>query len=98
MGSLNVRMLTPRGSKPELVCLFCHGYGAPGDDLVPIGQVLAQRLGKAAERVAFAFPEAPLSLGFGGRAWWQIDIARLQSAIMVGDVELLFDEVPDGLP
>lgn len=57
------------GSGPVVVLL--HGFGAPGDDLVPLANVMG-----APEGTRFVFPVAPLDLGpmyAGGRAWWPID-------------------------
>jgi phospholipase/carboxylesterase len=63
------------GDGPVVVLL--HGFGAPGDDLVPLWRVLAAPRG-----TRFVFPEAPVSLGAeyaGGRAWWWIDLdARMR--------------------
>ncbi len=44
-----------------------HGWGAPGDDLVPIAEAL-KRPG-----VRFFVPAAPLPEMGGGRAWWHLD-------------------------
>ena len=54
------------GDGPVVVLL--HGYGAPGDDLVGLASYL--RL----PGVRFVFPEAPLALPQGGRAWWLLDL------------------------
>ncbi|MFK7989695.1 MAG: alpha/beta hydrolase [Sandaracinaceae bacterium] len=60
----------PTGDGPLLVLL--HGYGAPGDDLVPFGESLrAQHPG-----LRVALPEAPLPRPPSGRAWWPVDLAR----------------------
>lgn len=47
--------------------VLLHGFGAQGDDLVP----LAKSLLRPSTRCIL--PAAPLSLGNGGRAWWDID-------------------------
>ncbi|HET7542540.1 MAG TPA: hypothetical protein VFK05_21870 [Polyangiaceae bacterium] len=78
------------GTGPVVVLL--HGYGAPGTDLVPLWRELA-----VAREVRFVFPEAPLDLGFGGRAWWPIDMARLQDRYSEAAVEQLIAEVPPGI-
>jgi phospholipase/carboxylesterase len=84
------------GTGPMLVLL--HGYGAPGDDLVPIGRQLA-----VDRAVRYAFPAAPLPLERGlppdvtGRAWWQIDMIELQRAVMFKDYDTLMRRVPAGL-
>lgn len=81
------------GSGPAVVLL--HGFGAPGDDLVPLAGVLA-----APASTRWIFPEGPLSLGFGSadaRAWWMIDMARIQADRAAGRVRDLSAEVPNGL-
>ena len=46
------------------VLVLLHGYGAAGDDLVPLGRRLAREAG-----FKVVLPEAPIDLG-GGRAWF----------------------------
>src|SRR5207244_2793640 len=69
-----------------------------------LGPELAERSAALAERARFVFPAAPMSLapmGYGeGRAWWMIDMARLQAA-QLGDratAKKLAAETPEGLP
>jgi phospholipase/carboxylesterase len=69
------------GGDGPLVVL-CHGFGAPGEDLVPLFRQLT-----VAREVRFAFPAAPLDLAAtlgpayrGGRAWWMIDPKSLEEA------------------
>jgi len=87
---------------PEAVAVFCHGFGAPATDLVPLAGVLAERVEELASRVQFVFPAAPLSLDAegiaGGRAWWPIDMLRLQMAMATGDTGELRHEAPALLP
>jgi phospholipase/carboxylesterase len=50
--------------------------------------------------IRFIFPEGPLSLGFGygdSRAWWIIDMAKLESERAAGRSRDLSVEVPRGL-
>jgi phospholipase/carboxylesterase len=47
--------------------IVLHGWGAPGDDLVPVAEVL-NRPG-----ARFFVPAAPLPEVGGGRAWWHLD-------------------------
>ncbi|HEU4536511.1 MAG TPA: hypothetical protein VFS00_20440 [Polyangiaceae bacterium] len=83
-----------RGEGPAV--LLCHGYGAPGDDLVTLARFL-----DAGPGVRWFFPEAPLSVdvggGYAGRAWWPIDMIALQTSVMRGDLRALQDRAPDGL-
>jgi phospholipase/carboxylesterase len=78
------------GTGPVVVLL--HGYGAPGTDLVPLWRELA-----LPHEVRFVFPEAPVDLGFGGRAWWPLDMARLQDRFSKSAAERLIAEVPPGI-
>ncbi len=98
LGGLRVRIAggTDRqggGTGPVVVLL--HGFGAPGDDLAALWRVMNVPPG-----TRFVFPEAPLSLGpayGGGRAWWNIDMVRLQLALQAGKTRDLSEEIPDGL-
>lgn len=89
------------GSRPSLAVILCHGYGAPADDLAPIGAELLQTDPVINERVRFYFPAAPLDLAPigmpGGRAWWPIDMQRLVLAAQVGRWDELRANVPVGL-
>jgi phospholipase/carboxylesterase len=80
------------GDGPVVVLL--HGFGAPGDDLVPLWRVLAAPAG-----TRFVFPAAPVDLGrqyMGGRAWWRIDVEERMRRQALGE-ERDLSEVPDGL-
>jgi len=82
------------GKGPAIILL--HGFGAPGDDLVPLADVM-----RAPAGTRWMFPEGPLSLnmGFGdSRAWWMIDMARLEADRAAGRLRDLSAEVPPGLP
>ena len=75
--------------------LLLHGFGAPGDDLVSLADVVNVPTG-----TRFVFPEGPLSLSFGptdARAWWLIDMARMQADRMAGRVRDLSQDIPKGL-
>jgi len=88
------------GAPPELVVVLCHGYGAPGDDLVSLAPECLQAAPALVGRVLFVFPEAPLPLDdvpFGGRAWWPIDMVQLQRRLAEGTAAAMADETPAGL-
>lgn len=81
------------GNGPLVIML--HGYGAPGDDLLPLADVVS---GPA--RTRWIFPEGflRLEIGYGdSRAWWLIDMARLEVDRRAGRVRDLSSEVPTGL-
>lgn len=87
---LRVRTIGER-RHPRQIVILLHGWGAPGDDLVPLGQVLA------APGRLWVFPEAPLVSQGGGRAWWHLDLARLQAARERGEERDLRQQTPPGL-
>jgi phospholipase/carboxylesterase len=81
------------GNGPVMILL--HGFGAPGDDLVSLADVLQVPAG-----TRFVFPEGPLSLSFGprdARAWWLIDMARIEQDRAAGRIRDLSNEIPKGL-
>ena len=81
------------GNGPVVILL--HGFGAPGNDLVPLADVLNVPTG-----TRFVFPEGPLSLSFGprdARAWWLIDMARMAQDQAAGRPRDLSNEIPKGL-
>ncbi|MGC1276349.1 MAG: hypothetical protein WBC44_21820 [Planctomycetaceae bacterium] len=89
------------GDRPSLAVILCHGYGAPADDLVPIGAELLKTDRAIDDGVRFYFPAAPLDLGPagmpGGRAWWPIDMMRLVLAAQSGQWDSLRTGIPGGL-
>jgi len=87
--------LDGRGSGDGPLVVLLHGFGAPGDDLVALGQYL-----KVPHDVRFLFPSAPLSLDMGlgdARAWWMLDMERVTQARVQGQWEALSQEIPRGL-
>ncbi|MBX3334360.1 MAG: hypothetical protein KF876_09560 [Nitrospira sp.] len=98
LGGLKVRLVggsDGHGSGDGPVVMLLHGFGAPGDDLVPLSEVIDVPRG-----TRWLFPEAPLSLnmGFGdSRAWWIIDFARIQADREAGRIRDLSIEIPQGL-
>ena len=98
LGGLNIRMTGGTdgkgGGNGPLVVLL-HGFGAPGNDLVPLADVL-----DAPTDTRFVFPEGPLTLSFGprnARAWWLIDMARIAQDQAAGRARDLSNEIPKGL-
>ena len=96
LGPLNCTVIGE--GKPQKLLILCHGYGAPGNDLVSIGSALVRRYGLG-DSVRIIFPEAPLSLpdSYGGRCWWQLDAERYAVRAARGDLDGIMDETPDGL-
>lgn len=98
LGGLTIRLTggtDGHGSGNGPVIILLHGFGAPGDDLVPFAEILDAPAG-----TRWLFPEAPISLNMGygdSRAWWMIDMARIQADREAGRVRDLSIEVPKGL-
>jgi phospholipase/carboxylesterase len=68
-GGLNVVRIADMGDDERggTAVVVLHGWGAPGDDLVPLAEAL-RRPG-----MRFFVPAAPLPEVGGGRAWWHLD-------------------------
>jgi phospholipase/carboxylesterase len=84
-----------RGGGDGPVVVLLHGFGAPGNDLVPLARVLA-----LPSEVRWVFPAAPLPLEMpflDARAWWMIDLERLERAVATGREGDFAREEPAGL-
>lgn len=103
IAGLDVEIFQASTQPPRAAVVLCHGFGAPGDDLVGLGPELARRVPALAD-VRFYFPAAPLSLGELGwgdsRAWWLIDMAAIQRLQFASDEELreFRRSEPEGMP
>lgn len=102
-GSLDSFVIDPESDStaPEGLVVLCHGYGAPGSDLVGIAAEWIHLLGDEASRFRFICPVAPESLADlgmpGGRAWWALNMSRLMEAIQAKRFDELHQETPPGL-
>lgn len=91
---LTTRIVEPASGDISSTVVLLHGFGAPGDDLVALAPYLH------APRTRFVFPAAPLELGglYGdSRAWWLLDLARLEASLGSGNMQAWIAEVPVGL-
>lgn len=73
--------LTVNGETAETAVIFLHGYGANMHDLFPLWEMWHQ------EKFSWFFPNGVQSLPMGyyeGRAWFSIDIEKLETAIRMG--------------
>jgi len=102
LGPLICHVIQPedQAGSPDLAVVMCHGFGAPGEDLVGLGPEMMSQI-DGANGLRFYFPEAPLSLlemGIpGGRAWWMLDLEMLALAAE-GKLERdQRDDTPEGL-
>lgn len=88
---------------PECLVVLCHGFGAGGTDLVPCaGEILSRMNHENRHKIRFLFPAAPILLeemgGYDSRAWWPIDMMKLQTAMAAGSFRELRKESPKELP
>jgi phospholipase/carboxylesterase len=87
---------------PRFAVVLCHGYGAPGDDLVSLASEVIRAAPELGARLRFVFPEAPPSLSALGpwdsRAWWPLDENVLDTAIACGSPIETVRDTPSELP
>ncbi len=102
-GALDCYVIDPStdGTVPSALVVLCHGYGAPGSDLVGVVFEWIELLGESASKLRFVCPVAPHSLAElgmpSGRAWWPINMARLMDMVEARRFEDLHRETPPGL-
>lgn len=101
-GSLDSYVIDPSDQRPpKALVVLCHGYGAPGSDLVGIAAEWVHLMGDAARDFRFICPIAPHSLAElgmpSGRAWWPLNMARMMEAIQAERFGDLHREKPPGL-
>ena len=84
---------------PQGAVVLCHGFGAPGDDLVGIADELLVAE-PALKDTVFVFPAAPIQMDpvYDSRAWWPIDMEKLQLLMMQGEFRDMKKESPERLP
>jgi phospholipase/carboxylesterase len=101
LGGLDCVIAEDDEQRPEFAAIFMHGFGATGEDLVPLAEEFVLCDPALAEKVRFIFPAALLEprefADFGGRAWWPLDVAALQRAIAMGEFRNLRKDVPPQL-
>lgn len=104
LGSLHCCVVreADRADRADRALVLCHGFGAPEDDLVPLAGEFVRAQPQLADRTLFLFPAAPLEppefRAFGGRAWWPLDMAQLQAAMLSGEFRDLRADSPPRLP
>ncbi|OUT62739.1 MAG: hypothetical protein CBB71_01470 [Rhodopirellula sp. TMED11] len=105
-GSLDCHVIdhepaTKAANSPQVLFVLCHGFGAPGSDLVDVGRALGQFAASQGIAMRVLCPEAPISLDDmglpGGRAWWRLNMAALMETIQAEQFEELHQSEPPGL-
>uniref|UniRef100_A0A0G4H2F0 Phospholipase/carboxylesterase/thioesterase domain-containing protein n=1 Tax=Chromera velia CCMP2878 TaxID=1169474 RepID=A0A0G4H2F0_9ALVE len=96
VGGLDSIVIT-NSPKPQALVAIFHGFGANGADLAPLSDYFLRESKRAGVPMAAVVPDAPLDMGGGSRAWWIIDLMRLQSLIMSMKFDEIKKDVPQGL-
>lgn len=86
-------------SAPKACVILCHGFGAPSTDLVALAEPLIQS-DVSLQDVVFVFPGAPIELDplYDARAWWMIDMEKIQQLMMSGETREMKSSSPELLP
>lgn len=88
-----IECLSVKNVNARNVVIIFHGYGANMQDLFPLVEMWKK------EGTDFYFPNGvlPLEMGqYGGRAWFPIDMQKLQAAMMKGEHRNMDDDRPQG--
>lgn len=91
---VGIETLTVEGKDPSVAVIFFHGYGANMHDLFPLWELWH------ADKFNWYFPNGVQSLPMGyyeGRAWFSIDIEKLERAMREGTHRDMKDTVPPEL-
>ena len=100
-GTLATVLVRPAKTEPSVLVVMCHGFGAPGSDLIGLFEDILYHLPDDAPKPAFLFPEAPIDLEdegmFGARAWWRLNMAQLMQMSATNSFDKMRDAVPDGI-
>lgn len=102
IGPLDVTIVDAgSATRPEMMVVLCHGYGAPGTDLVPLAEALVATEESLQTGVRFVFPAAPDPIPglepFGSRMWWPLDVQDIYKTIQEEGFEVVCSRVPEGL-
>ena len=101
LGTLNTISVRPTKCDPSCLVVLCHGYGAPGSDLVGLFEDILHYLPEDASKPAFLFPEGPVDLEdegmVGARAWWRLNMAQLMQMSATNSFDKMRDAVPVGI-
>ncbi len=101
LGTMATILVRPAKTEPSCLVVLCHGFGAPGSDLVGLFEEILDFLPDNTTKPAFLFPEAPIDLEdeglYGARAWWRLNMAQLMQMSATNSFDKMRDAVPDGI-
>ncbi len=100
IGELDCTIVDAPGCEKAIraIAVILHGFGASGRDLVPVAPELYRADPTGLAGVRFVFPMAPIKLDefgdYDSRAWWPIDMIRLQEMMESGQIRDLRNDRP----
>jgi phospholipase/carboxylesterase len=98
LGELETVLISPAKQPPQSLLVLCHGFGAPGTDLVNLFDDLLYYLPDVSPPFAVLFPAGPVDLedqGLpGGRAWWRLNMAKLMQMAATNSFHEMRDVEP----
>ncbi len=86
-----IELLEVLNDDSEIGIVLLHGYGASMHDLFPLWELWHEK------NFSWYFPNGvlPLNMGpYGGRAWFSIDMAKLEEAMRLGKHREMKNSVP----
>ena len=93
-GDIEAAIIPGKEKGPAVILL--HGYGADMTDLMPLADYM-----NVSRDVTWIFPNGPMNVvigpGFSGRSWYEIDMSRIEKAMISGEHVDLSDKRPPGL-
>ncbi len=100
IASLDCTIVDSAGCDDEIraIVVLCHGFGASGTDLVPVAAELIHQGRGRFDGIRMVFPAAPMQIDSNGysdsRAWWPIDMLRIQEMMEKGELRDLRRDRP----
>ncbi len=98
LGDLESVLVLPAQKPPVALLVLCHGFGAPGTDLVNLFDDILHYLPDDAPTFAYLCPEGPVDLESygmpGGRAWWPLNMAQLMKMAETNSFDQMRNSVP----
>lgn len=101
IAELDCTVVDTPGCEDEIraIVVICHGFAASGRDLVPVAPELYRADPAGLAGVRFVFPMAPIEMDefgdYDARAWWPIDMLRLQQMMESGEIRDLRNDRPN---
>ncbi len=97
-GKLDAALIAPVREAPRALVVLCHGFGAPGTDLINLFDSILHFLPESSPSCAYLFPEGPIALDEmgipDGRAWWPLNMAQMMQLAAENRFSAMRETVP----